>query len=127
MASITIKAALAGFFTIAIGIAILAWIVPDQQIRHPMRFFIFLALAVCAWFCWFHPDSPRTPRGWLSYIGCAVLCGLILVTIDAAIYGLHSGHVILDLSISTLGSIIAVSGLARSLVVGEQSGAKRAD
>jgi hypothetical protein len=81
-----------------------------------MWVFIFLILAVTAVFCWRHAEAPKTARGWAAYIGGAFLLGFILAVIDGIIYGVHSGHVILDVSLSVLGAIVAASGVARSLV-----------
>jgi len=117
------KPAIVGFATIAACVAALAWLVPDEQVRQPMWLFVFLAVAACAKFLWAHPRSPKSPAGWIAYVAMGVALGLVLAAIDTLLYGQSNMHVILDLSISVLAIIVALSGLARSLVLGEQNGA----
>ena len=114
------KAALSGFFTIGFGVAIAALLVPDDEVRRPLWLFVFLALAICAWFCWAHPKGPKTPLGWFKYSAGAVGTGAILAVIDAAIFGVRSGHVVLDLAFSVLGGLVAVSGAVHSFFKCEQ-------
>lgn len=110
------KEALAGVSVLAVGVLLLAWVIPDDQIRHPMWLFIFFVLVAIAVFCWRHPTAPTASWEWVGYIGGALLVGLILIAIDTLAYGLHSGHVILDFGMSILGAIVAASGYVRSLV-----------
>jgi FtsH-binding integral membrane protein len=117
------KPAIVGFATIAVCVAALAWLIPDDQVRQPMWLFVFLAVATCAKFLWAHPRSPKAPAGWIAYAAMAGGLGLVLVIIDALLYGQSSMHIVLDLSLSVLAVIVAVSGFARSLVLGGQNGA----
>ena len=107
---------LLGFLSIGICVAALAFSIPDEQIRRPIWIFIFLVLATCAKFCWGHPRSPKKPVEWLKYIGLAIAIGLFLVVTDMLFYGVSSAHVVLDVALSVFGSIVAISGLVRSLV-----------
>jgi len=123
------KAALIGYASIALGVALLGYFVPDEEVRRPMWFFLFLALAVSAKFCWEHPNAPKSPSGWFSYVGLAALSGFLLAVVDGALHGIQvpnsslmqtlSGNprIIFDLSLSALAGMVALSGLMRSLVL----------
>ncbi len=111
-----------GFAFIGVCFAILAWLVPDEEVRRPMWFFIFIAVAVCAKFCWDQPAAPTTLSGWLKYVVAAGVVGLGLAAIDVVFYGVDSGHVILDFSLSVVGAIIALSGAIHTVVTGKLRG-----
>jgi hypothetical protein len=111
-----IKATFAGLATVAVGIALAAWVVPDEQLRKPVWVFIFLALAVIGFFCWRHPEAPKTPIGWLGYVAAAVLVGVVWVAIDALLYGLENLSIVLDLMLAIFGGILALSGVVQSWV-----------
>ena len=126
------KSALIGYATIALCVASLGYVVPDEQVRRPMWLFVFLALAASAKFCWDHPRAPKSPSGWLAYVGLAALACLALVIVHGFLYGvtaptnsplqavLGSPRIILDLSFFVLGGIVAISGWARSLSLSEK-------
>jgi len=126
------KAALAGYAPIALGIFLLGYLVPDEEVRRPMWLFVFLALAVSAKFCWSQPSAPKSPSGWLSYVGLAALSGLILAAVDGVLYGVQNSNwsladiatsnprILFDFSLSLLAGMVAVSGWTRSLVLKEQ-------
>lgn len=115
------KASLVGYFIIGLGVIAFAWLVPDVEVRQPLWLFVFFLLAICAWYCWVHPKAPRSPAGWLQYAVGAVVLGGILGGIDMVVYGAQSGHVMLDVAVSAFGSLVAVSGAARSFILGEHT------
>jgi len=117
------KSVLAGLASLGAFVAALAYLVPEEQLPLPMWLFVYLALAACAWFCWRHPKAPTSPKGWLEYVGGAVLCGAILTGIDAVLHGPKSGHIVLDLSLSGLGCIVAMSGVAYSWAASKRDSA----
>jgi uncharacterized membrane protein YccC len=113
------KAALAGFFTIGLGVAFGAWLVPEEELRRPLWLFVFMLLAACAWFCWTHPRRPKTPMGWLLYSAVAVGVGAIFSGIDGRVYGDGNGRVMIDFAFALLGCLVAISGAVHSFFKGE--------
>lgn len=112
------KASLAGFVTIGLCVSALAWLVPNEYVSGPLWFFVFLALAACGQFSWFHPKAPVTPAGWLRHMGGAIILGFVLAGVDGAFFGFRSGHPVVDLSLAVCGAIVAASGFARSIALG---------
>lgn len=110
-----------GLTSIGACVAVLAWVIPDEDVRRPMWFFVFLALAASAYFCWSHPKAPKCAKGWLRYVGYAVLGGALLVAFDTFIHGVGSGNVIFDIMAFGGGAIVALSGLVRSLTAGARN------
>jgi len=109
------KAAFAGYFVVATSVATLAFIVPDDQVRQPMWFFLFLVLAFCAKFSWSDPSSPQSPIGWLGYVAGAAVPGAAFACVDVLVHGVSSVSFVFDLFLSLCGSIVALSGCVRSL------------
>jgi len=66
--------------------------------------------------CREHPKAPTSPIAWLIYVVVAIAGGLLLLGIDAVIYGIKRGHVMLDVFLAMVGVVIALSGAIRSLV-----------
>lgn len=110
------KATLLGVATVAACVALIGWVVPDDEVRKPMWLFVFLALAACGYYCWNSDHAPDTPTGWLGYSGLAALAGLVFAAVDALLHGVRNMSIIFDLSLAVLIGIVALSGFVRSLV-----------
>jgi hypothetical protein len=117
-----------GLSLVAALVALIGWLVPDDEVRRPMWVFIFAALAASAVFAWSHPEAPETPSGWLGYVGAAFVGGFFLVGVDVLMFVrvpsggsfteavLSSGWVLFDLVAIVGGAIVAAGGWAYSLV-----------
>lgn len=112
---------LLAFIFIGICVAVLAWLIPSQDVPLSIWSFVFIALSACAKYSWAHPKAPKNPSSWLMYIGVAAAAGLFVAVIDAVFYGLDSGHVIMDMSVAVLGAILAIAGSVRSFLLGEKN------
>ena len=115
------KGAFFAFATIGVCIALLAWLVPNAYVPRRIWPYAFVALAACTWFCWRHPNAPKSPKGWLRYILIILLGGFTLTALHALTYGVSRRGLTFDFSLMALGVIIAAAGLARSLAKGEQN------
>ena len=105
-------------------VALLAAIVPDEQVRIPLWIFIYAAVAVSAVFCWNRAEAPTSPNGWLFWAAASVPVAGLLFAIDWLIGWIgnpdHSmidaitsnGRYVVTFAVSPLGAFIALVGLA---------------
>ena len=105
------KPAIAAFTFLAACVAVCAFIVPDEEVPHPMWVFVFLVLAVSAKFCWSHPKAPQNTKEWLLLSILGILVIAFMYALDFAFFGVASMSVIFDLSIGVCGIVIAATCL----------------
>jgi len=125
------KPPLIGLSVIALCVAVIAYLVPEEEVPRPMWFFVFLMLVASAIFCWSHPKAPKSPSAWLPYIGVAAAIGVAFASIDGFLHPsaepgvsflqsvVQNPRIIFDLSLAVAGGIVAISGWARSLAQGK--------
>jgi len=121
------RAWVAGLSVVAALVALVGWLVPDEQVRRPMWVFIFAALTASAVFAWSHPEAPKSPSGWLEYIGMALIGGAVFAGVDVLFFvrapagvsfkdaALSNGWVLFDLVGAGAGAIVAIGGWAYTM------------
>lgn len=128
----TALATSAAFAIVAVCIMAVACFVPEEQVPKAMWLFIFLIIVLSGLYFWNHPQSPTNAAGWLSYIGFAIVIGVILVAIDVIVQiltftdgslmqSIVNGLCTSGYSCCAMGGvIITIAGWVRSLLLGEE-------
>ena len=104
------KATLAGLCFLAVAAAVLARLVPDAQVRHPMWFFVYLVIASIAIYSWRHAQAPTTALGWLQMAMAAAAFGALFAGAESLVFGPKSGAVLFDVVVAAAAVLVSFSG-----------------